>query len=133
MRERTSGVYAIINKTKNIVYIGQAQNIESRKQQHLSALQNGTHYNKAMQNDFNNKDRFCFIIVKSTGAGQFNRINPMEEALYISFLQYEGYKLYNSKQNYYKGFMDRFAYLDKGAYLLSRALHKKKRIGDYLN
>lgn len=40
---KRSGIYIIKNITKCIYYVGEAENIDSRKQQHFASLCNGSH------------------------------------------------------------------------------------------
>ena len=44
-----SGIYKITNLSNGKIYIGQSQNIYTRRQQHFVALRNGSHENKEMQ------------------------------------------------------------------------------------
>lgn len=61
-----SGVYEIRCIVNGIPYIGQAQNLDKRRQDHFSILRSGTHTNKALQNDFNRfgEENFFFNILE---------------------------------------------------------------------
>ena len=134
MIEHTSGIYAIINKTKNKVYIGKTLNIEYRIQQHKSALERNVHFNKEMQKDFNNKDRFCFIVLEKTNCkNAFSEENNIKEALYILCCQRYGYNLYNSKRDYYDSFIIRICHTNQHFQKLNKAMQQKNRIGTFIN
>lgn len=51
MTRPMSGIYVITNTINGRQYVGQSQNIFFRRKQHFVALKNGTHENKAMQQD----------------------------------------------------------------------------------
>ena len=59
------GIYMIINKINNKIYIGQARNIKERWKNHINDLKNNKHYNKHLQGAWNKygKDSFEFIIL----------------------------------------------------------------------
>lgn len=48
-----SGIYIIINKINNKVYIGQSKNLEKRKQQHFKKLKQNKHHNDHLQKAYN--------------------------------------------------------------------------------
>lgn len=48
-----SGIYQIINKINNKVYVGQSCNIKNRKGCHFATLKGNYHYNKHLQSAFN--------------------------------------------------------------------------------
>ena len=47
------GLYEIINKENNRVYVGESLNITNRWKDHIKMLKNNTHYNYKLQEDFN--------------------------------------------------------------------------------
>ena len=59
------GIYMIINKINNKIYIGQARNIKERWKNHINDLKNNKHYNRHLQGAWNKygKDSFEFIII----------------------------------------------------------------------
>ena len=57
MTRPMSGIYVITNTINGRQYVGQSQNIFFRRKQHFVALKNGTHENKAMQQDWNINNR----------------------------------------------------------------------------
>jgi group I intron endonuclease len=61
-----SGVYAIIEKTTNRMYVGSSYNLFIRLQTHSNKLKNNTHYNKHLQNSYNKytKDNFYCIVLQ---------------------------------------------------------------------
>lgn len=46
-----SGIYKITNLLNGKAYVGQSHNIYSRRKQHFTALRQGRHENRAMQQD----------------------------------------------------------------------------------
>ena len=61
-----SGVYAIQNITKGIFYIGSSENVENRWKQHQIMLKNNNHFNKRLQNDYNDGDALIYGLIKDT-------------------------------------------------------------------
>ena len=57
------GVYAIVNTTKNKIYIGSTDNIKRRLAEHRSLLRGGKSHIKKMQEDYNNGDRFISYVI----------------------------------------------------------------------
>lgn len=53
-----SGIYIIINRFNNKVYIGQSVHVATRIKQHFTALRKGRHSNKEMQRDYNTYGRY---------------------------------------------------------------------------
>ena len=77
---KTSGIYKITNTITNESYIGQSKNIEKRIATHKEDLENGTHVNKGLQEDYNlaktlNPDYeiFTFEIIKEVKAKDLNK------------------------------------------------------------
>ena len=62
----TIGIYGIINKVNNLIYIGESNNIERRWDEHIDELNNNTHYNYKLQTTWNTygKDNFRFEILE---------------------------------------------------------------------
>ena len=58
------GVYKITNDRTGEVYIGQSMNIDARKASHFEELENGTHHNRGMQEDYNSGDTFSFEVLE---------------------------------------------------------------------
>ncbi|WP_405283084.1 topoisomerase DNA-binding C4 zinc finger domain-containing protein [Methanobrevibacter sp.] len=101
------GIYKLTNDRTGEVYIGQAQNLDSRLNRHLRELAQGKHHNNGMQRDYNRGDTFSFEVLEklpnSTKADLYN-----SEAQYIS-------KFNSFKEGYNQtpgGVMDQF----KGKY-----------------
>ena len=61
-----SGIYKIINKLNNQIYIGSSIHINRRLNEHKSSLKNNKHYNKFLQNSYNKygKEHFDFKILE---------------------------------------------------------------------
>ena len=47
-----SGIYTIINRLTNQVYVGQTVNLTKRKEEHFRRLRKGKHFNQHLQNSF---------------------------------------------------------------------------------
>ena len=86
-----SGIYKIVNKKNNMVYIGRTKNFQQRKSQHLSELRRGIHHSKKLQEDFFNQDEsdFEFVLIFE-GKGHLDDLE-------VSFIKY--YDSYNSGYN----------------------------------
>ena len=64
-----SGIYKILNKTNNKVYIGSSIHLNNREYKHFWMLRNSIHDNKFLQNSFNRDglDNFVFEIIEFCG------------------------------------------------------------------
>ncbi|MEQ8172689.1 MAG: GIY-YIG nuclease family protein, partial [Candidatus Eremiobacterota bacterium] len=51
--KKNSGIYCIINRVNQKIYIGSAKNLKDREKQHFSLLKNNKHVNKYLQNSYN--------------------------------------------------------------------------------
>ncbi len=62
----TSGIYAITNTVSGKVYVGQAQNVEKRWNDHASYLSRGAHINRHLQAAWNKygADSFEFSVIE---------------------------------------------------------------------
>lgn len=68
-----SGIYKITNRYNGKIYVGQSQNIYTRRNQHFAALSGGTHENKAMQKDYNLYSRyFCWDVIEYCDQNELN-------------------------------------------------------------
>lgn len=85
------GIYYIKCLSNNKMYIGSSIDIKARLTWHISHLKNNTHYNKDMQNDYNNcgVESFVFDVLELTSENELNE----KEMYYIN--------LYNVVQNGY--------------------------------
>lgn len=66
------GVYVLLNKTKNMYYVGQGQKVMSRVKQHFSGHGNGDVYA-----DWKYGDEFTIRLIKLEGSG-FGTLNTLE-------------------------------------------------------
>lgn len=64
IKRNDSGIYYIKNLNNKKLYIGQSCQLGERTRTHISALENGTHNIKELQDDYNNGDRFRIGIVQ---------------------------------------------------------------------
>lgn len=62
----SAGIYKIINKTNNKIYIGESLNIEERWNKHKENLKNNSHHSYKLQSDYNTYgiENFNFDIVE---------------------------------------------------------------------
>ena len=60
---RCAGVYYLKNRRNGRLYIGSTDNMRARIQKHIYCLEHNNHPNAAMQDDFNNSDRFDYGIL----------------------------------------------------------------------
>lgn len=62
-----SGIYKIKNIINNKIYIGSSNNIYKRKNEHFSALKNGSHCNAHLQRAYNfyGENNFIFEIIET--------------------------------------------------------------------
>ena len=56
-----AGIYAVVNRTKMMAYVGQSTNIKKRALQHKTGIQNGTHHVKEINED--KEDEFTFLVL----------------------------------------------------------------------
>lgn len=63
---KSSGIYKILNKINNKVYIGSAKNLRRRCYEHLSQLRRGKHFSPHLQRSWNEykEDNFSFEILE---------------------------------------------------------------------
>lgn len=67
---RASGVYKIVNRVREKLYVGSAKNLYQRRHAHLSNLRAGKHHSLKLQNSWNKygADAFDFIVLELTDA-----------------------------------------------------------------
>jgi group I intron endonuclease len=65
LKHKTGGVYQILNLVNGKRYIGQSIDLLRRKNDHMSSLRNGKHWNTYLQNSFNKygEENFLFNIL----------------------------------------------------------------------
>ncbi len=78
MEQPKGGVYKIVNKLNNKIYIGSSEDILRRWSRHKSLLLHNKHTNRHMQNDFNK-------LKSSLSESE----NPIDTILEFSFLEFE--------------------------------------------
>ncbi len=119
-------IYRILNKETKIIYIGSTYDFEKRKQEHLSELKKGIHFNRFIQDDFNFYGENCFEF-KILSNPSCNRSELYEiEAIYIEAYWKRSYNLYRSSS--YKKYSNEF-------HILKRITVEKwlKRRGNIIN
>jgi group I intron endonuclease len=74
MKKSNNGVYKILNKVNNKIYIGSTNNFKRRETEHFRNLKNNKHENSYLQSAYNKhgKDNFMFEIIEET-SDLFNR------------------------------------------------------------
>jgi len=72
--KNTVGIYAIVNKVNNHLYIGQSKDILERKKGHFSKLKKNRHENTYLQNAFNfhGSNNFSFVVIEFTKMADLN-------------------------------------------------------------
>ena len=100
--EKISGVYCILNKKNNKIYIGSSKDVFGRKTQHYSELRGGYHENTYLQNSWNKygEDSFEFIVLEEVKDGDEARYS--REQYYIDRYYDEGKNCYNINPIAYK-------------------------------
>lgn len=61
-REKSIGVYALVNTRNKKKYVGSTNDLARREAEHFHYLRNNKHYNQHLQRAFN-KDKFIFKIL----------------------------------------------------------------------
>ena len=101
--KKLSGIYTITNIINGKIYIGESLDVFRRwHTEHIPHLRRNSHYNKGLQNDFNEygEDNFSFEILE-----RYSDDNPIStkakklilEGYYITQFQNSGISLYNSE------------------------------------
>lgn len=75
-----AGLYKIVNKTKDKIYIGCSENLENAEKIALANLKNNKYHNEELQADYNNGDSFVFEIIKE--------VYPNHNQLYLEKMQH---------------------------------------------
>ena len=92
-----AGIYAIVNRTKMIAYVGQSKNIKRRAEQHKTKSANRKHDVKEINKDFD--DEFSFLVLH-----RFYDDNVSDgklcifEKLYMLTMLKAGFELYNKNE-----------------------------------
>ena len=88
-----AGIYAIMNREKMSVYIGQTTDINARAKQHDEQLTSKTHVNKALQQDADNGTKLNFIVLQrlpeDTKENEFFAALRYPSALFITYFPFE--------------------------------------------
>lgn len=91
----TCGVYSIKNSLYKRQYIGSTENLKQRARQHFSALENDTHHNRSLQNDFNQLGgtSFSFSVVEF----YYDKASViLAESCVIETMKLKGCEIYNN-------------------------------------
>ena len=97
-------VYQIVNQSTNKKYIGSSINYAARAKSHLSDLKAGRHYNKALQNDFNEDNSIFVIEIIRNYAIKVKNEMFSKEYEHIKAAKDQGEELYNiaeMRRDYY--------------------------------
>lgn len=96
---KIKGVYKIENKLTKYVYIGSSTDFEKRRKQHLTMLENNTHFNHKLQKAYNdNKDSIEIILIEERGDLNKQQLYDLEQA----YINYNKYKYNLSKYTSFK-------------------------------
>lgn len=77
-----SGVYILLNKTKNMYYVGQGKNIYNRVNNHFTGKGNGDVYA-----DYKYGDTFTIKLIDLSNSG-FNNLNDLERETILAYKAY---------------------------------------------
>lgn len=88
------GVYAIIDIRNFKAYIGSSCRILNRAKQHLNLLKTGKHNTELLQNDYNNKCNFVFVVLEKCNNISDRKL-LFKEYCYMYSIMNEGFTLYN--------------------------------------
>lgn len=89
----TIGIYRILNKVNNKVYIGQSIDVENRLKQYKSCLNRGDHHNPHLQHSWDKygEDVFEFGIITKCDESELDDLEISFIANYDSFNSEKGY------------------------------------------
>ena len=94
-KEITSGIYCIVNKLSNMMYIGSAINLRKRKHEHLLALRKNIHPSRYLQFAYNKygADNFEFRVLQIVN--DVNDLTKVEQGWinWVGCLVPKGYNL----------------------------------------
>lgn len=88
-----SGIYAIICRKTNKVYIGQSENVRKRINAHFSMLQIKKHNSEEMQKDYNKYSNTFYFYVIRIDNNKESRLR--QESFYIDLFRILGFETYN--------------------------------------
>ena len=92
-------IYAILNRNKMMVYIGQTQNVNKRAWQHDEQMSSNTHFNQSIQNDVNDGEKLDFIVLHRMPENTTEKELKLLEKLFMLEFVNSGFKLYNQTMN----------------------------------
>ena len=88
------GIYKIINRINNKVYIGKSVDILNKRwRSHKNSLNNGTHINTHLQNAWNKygSENFDFLVILECSEDELDKYETYYIAVYKSYLPEFGY------------------------------------------
>lgn len=90
-----SGIYCIINKINNKIYIGQSKNLLKRKKEHKKGLKYGKHHNSHLQNAYDNygKENFFFKILMYCPQEELNKYEDFFINIFDATNRNKGYNI----------------------------------------
>lgn len=89
--KRTTGIYAIEVKEKNMVYVGQSVDVPTRIRQHKSVLKAGRCKNREMQTDWDKGYQFEFKLIEEC----YNKDLLFKETKHTRQYVRDGWGVYN--------------------------------------
>lgn len=100
--QRHVGIYVL--RFKDFYYVGESINLEQRQKQHQNDLENNKHYNKQLQDMYNQGIRFQFEIIESIEFVKghtlwFKLFNLNKEKEYVEKYIKNGFKVLNSEDS----------------------------------
>ena len=97
----TKGIYGIINKVNNLIYIGESNNIERRWDEHIDELNENSHCNYKLQTAWNTygKDNFKFEILEEIQKIDNNHYKTIMQLIYLEGKYIDQYDSINKGYN----------------------------------
>ena len=97
IKAQPSGIYFILNKKNNRVYIGQTSALGRRKKEHFKRLRKGKHKNRPLQEDYDKYglDAFEYRVVEECSPDETRSQLYLKEIKKIIELHTRGEELYN--------------------------------------
>lgn len=125
----TGGVYGIINKETNDLYIGSTNNMKKRAIKHNCDLKHNKHNSKQLQDDWNNENYFEFEVIEELPQ-YVTSIAKKIEGILINDLNPK-YNTYKNRSFDFNNDNVLLLQLDDDAY--KWAIHNKQKLTEFIS
>lgn len=107
MARKISGIYYILNKSTNQIYIGKSIDIKNRLNQHFSSLRHNNHMNAELQRSFNEYGEANFEkgILKACKEQYHDRFEKLYIKKYDSTTLEHGFNLVKGNSKWHKPYI----------------------------